>query len=56
MSVNLSVKQLQSESIVEDVRAVLEVDGAPARLARPRGDGDGDAGRRGRRRLRACTI
>ena len=56
MSVNLSVKQMQSDSIVEDVRGDPGIDAAPTRLTRPRGDGDGHARRRGRAQRRACTI
>ena len=54
MSVNLSVKQLQSETIVGDVRGMPRVDAARPSLTRARDHGDGDDGRR-RHRGRASA-
>ena len=48
MSVNLSVKQLQSDSIVDDVRETPRADRPAPRVARARDHRDGDAGRRRR--------
>ena len=56
ISVNLSVKQLQSESIVDDVRGDPGIDRLAPRVARARDHRDGDARRRRRRRAHVCTA
>ena len=45
ISVNLSVKQLQSETIIDDVRDALEIERPAAVGPRPRDHRDGDDGR-----------